>query len=83
MKAETVEQIVEAGEAMGLDISSHEEYSGRNMFGRTTSAVVYTRLRDFVAAVARAAVESDDPDRLIEDLAKIRTDELGMDMIVY
>ena len=73
-------------------ISSYqrENYIGRGM-REPTSGVVVRRLPEFIAAAAHAAVKRDHADDefdiahygFLNELKTIRTDNMGMDIIVY
>jgi hypothetical protein len=83
MKRESAEQIIRAGELCGAECEFRPDYSGRGMMGKTTAAVIFGCINDFVEAVAYAAISSDDHDALIEDVRKFRTDNIGSDVVFY
>jgi hypothetical protein len=55
MKIEIAEIIVNAAEEIGLDMSLRENYSGRGMFGKTTTGIIYNSEGDLLQAVGCAA----------------------------
>jgi hypothetical protein len=95
MKKETAELLVEAAQDQNINATLRRDYSGRGMFGKTTHAVELPRLDQLAAVAACAAVdlvrridESDAPEGFtmrdfVEDLRRLRTDNMGLDYIVY
>lgn len=94
MLLETAKLIVVAAEDIGYEIQLRESYSGRGMYGKTTSGIVCDNLGDFVGAVAQAAanladaethVESEgmSTDDFISDVSAISTDSMGRSIIIY
>jgi hypothetical protein len=92
MKREVAELIVEHG----YDMEIYEDYSGRGMFGDTTTGVVCDSLRDFLAAVSEKFYEmildakdlgedydTEDAKVLMENVGRIRLDNLGTSLIIY
>ena len=86
MKAEVAERIVEAGEALGLDVELYKDYSGRGMHGEKTAGVVAS-ITEFVQAVALAAVNAEaDEGRgyaIVDGVSFLRTDNMARQMIFY
>lgn len=88
--------IYEAGKDY-YSIELREDYSGRNMFGGLTTALIVDDEREFVAAASRyvwdMAKESalsdvygdheNDFDDLIDALRSYKTDNLGYNIIIY
>jgi hypothetical protein len=65
-----------------------ESYSGRAMYGKTTFAVTFDAKGDFERALVRAGYElgrqgSDDVEAVLSDLDGLRTDSMGLGIIVY
>lgn len=75
-----------------------DDYSGRNMYGKTTHAVVFEDWKDAIKAIVSVAFEcgqnhSDDVrvsekeiarlDTIIDDLQKVRYDSLGRNIVLY
>ena len=72
MRKTNAEAIVDYLEDKGITAEVYQDYSGRGMYGTTTTAVV---TKDpFDVARAMGALDIDDSDR---------RDNMGMDMIVY
>jgi hypothetical protein len=77
-----------------VNLRAYEGYSGRFMFGETTTGLVYDHEIDLTIAVARAsarvvAIEESAgtapfsvPD-LVQELKKVRKDSLGRSSIIY
>lgn len=55
MKVEDAKKIVKCATRMGLDVELYEEYSGRFMFGKTTTGVTGDKA-DIAAAANEAGV---------------------------
>lgn len=92
MKLEVVQELVEAGRDIGMDVTHCQEYSGRGMYGKKTEAVIFNEHADLavIAAVAvRRIMErgADDSaltvDELVKDLRRARTDQMGFSLIAY
>lgn len=90
MKLETAQALVAYGDQTGAEITLRDDYSGRGMYGRTVAAVEC----DFGTLVAAAAAagadlvaaadgDQDAASELIDDLARIRSDNMGLGMIYY
>lgn len=92
MKQEIAELIVENG----YDMELYEDYSGRGMFGDTTTGVVCDNLNVFLASVSEIFFEmildakdlGDDFDTesaeiLSKSVGRIRVDNLGKNIIIY
>lgn len=92
MKKEIAELIIDHG----YDMRIYEDYSGRGMFGDTTNGIVCDSLRDFLAAVSETFFEmildakdlGEDYDTenakiLLENVGRIRMDNLGTSLIIY
>jgi len=84
----TVELLLEAGSAIGIDMEPRDDYSGRGMYGRTTSAIVVESLSDFLGAAVQAGVilgETRDPyaAEFIGDVQRARTDSMGRRTVLY
>lgn len=74
---------------------SREDYSGRSMYGKSTHAVEYDSRGDYERALVFAAFAlgarsedchpSGDADegQLLDELLTLRTDSMGMGIIVY
>lgn len=81
MKREIAEYIAD-----NFDGEIYENYSGRGMFGKTTTGVVLSKELDFFE-FARVLIEDDVdflPKGVLEDLEnRLKVDNLGMDLIYY
>src|SRR4051812_40936618 len=91
MKIETAQAIVAAAEEVGLEgVTLYEGYSGRGMYGKTTAAVCFDRLGDFLAAVARVAADlqfdsaaDGRADDFCAELQRLGTDGMGRGTVIY
>jgi hypothetical protein len=93
MQLETAKIIAEVAEDAGNEnVSLREDYSGRGMYGQTTAGLVVGSLGDLLPLVAAAAAQLErqqgeegvmDIDTFIGSLERIRTDNMGRDLIVY
>jgi hypothetical protein len=91
MKLETAKAIIEQAEINSFEMELREYYSGRCMYGKDTSGIVFGSMGDLLRSVAEAAVElyrqdqEDDGKRYEEFVADLpeRTDSMGLDTIVY
>lgn len=99
MKQIVAEKILEAAEVIGLDLTLDTGYSGRGMYGKTTSSITGDQ-NDFMQALAYAAAtvkeEENDPttydeegdpvitlDEFIEEIASMRSDNMGRSNLVW
>ena len=83
MRRWVARRLCDACSALELD----EQYSGRGMFGETTSAVTGT-IGNFAYAVGRAAQQlSDDlpevQEQLMSAVQSVRTDSMGREVVFY
>lgn len=92
MKREIAELLVNSG----YDLQIYEDYSGRGMYGKTTTGIECDSINDFLKAVgeafcnlvADATMEGEDYDMtmaeyLQETLCNFTQDSLGMRYIIY
>lgn len=88
MKVEIARKIVEAVEdsGSGNEVELRENYSGRGMFGKQTAGVVGS-LSDIIGAIAAVAFEmgnhGDDEVEFLREMRRLRTDNMGHNIIVY
>lgn len=89
MELRIAETIVNAGNDQGLPLSIHENYSGRGMYRKTTTAIQYDDLGQLLAAVADASrrlVEAG-KDEEFEEMAvsfdNLSQDNLGCSYLIY
>jgi hypothetical protein len=89
MDASLAKAIVDAVEGSGLEISIYPDYSGRGMYGKTTTGVVVDHESTFNQALVSLAYEmgrdGDDEkmEQLFDVVKKLRRDNLGEDKIIY
>ena len=90
MRLNIAELIAGTAKENGMDdVSLRKDYSGRCMYGQTTTAIVCDKLGDFLAAVALAGACLMDMDVNVsaEDLAEamqnIRMDSMGRGIVLY
>lgn len=90
MRKEIVKALLAAAEEIGTsECSMYEDYSGRGMFGNTTTGLVIENLNDLyqIVAVASVRVKEDESDLswedFCEDLGTWRQDSLGRSTILY
>jgi hypothetical protein len=88
MKLEVAQKIVEAADMIGLDVQIREGYSGRGMFGKSTTGLVGSKT-DIVRSIAKAAFEigaySLDPGADFEefyDELDLTWDNMGKDHLI-
>ena len=72
MTLEDAQKIVDKAEEEGLDVTLYENYSGRGMFGATTSGVVGSTV-DITEAATLAGLRA----------RTFRWDNMALDMIAY
>lgn len=99
MKLEHAQRIVRAANDIGLDVTLREDYSGRGMYGKTTTGVVGSQ-SDIIASIATAAywlgqdsVQKEDirdiedvegDEAFLEAMGQLVFDNMGRDnLIVY
>lgn len=93
MDKDLAETLVQVLEDNGIDAELRESYSGRGMYGKATSGVVLKgNIGDVLAAVINNATcfiaEEEEPVEFFDlsekfSIHNIRTDSMGLDMIVY
>jgi hypothetical protein len=87
MKLETAQALERAAFDVGVEVEARESYSGRGMFGDTTAAVEFAHWRDLLVAVAQAALDADDEAgedaELLEELHRLRFDDMGLGHVAY
>ncbi len=77
------EEAVEIISNYGGDI--YENYSGRGMYGKTTSGIVFDTLQDFISVLGDVMINEESEERLIvgEAISQISTDSMGRGIIIY
>lgn len=89
MKKELAERLVQVMSDCGEEAELYERYSGRGMFGETTTGVVVESIATLLARVIECAHEFVDHDDEIHDSLyagdhmNFKLDTLGRDMIIY
>ena len=82
----TMNALVDAGSYLDIEVTAREKYSGRFMYGKETCAIVLDRIEQLlplVALVGNRINDEEELELLITDLSIIRTDHLGLGIIVY
>lgn len=79
MKAHIAELICSVNGSLEL----RENYSGRGMYGNTTTAIVFDSHNEFLAACVEAALNSDDFDEFLDEISRFSYDSMGLSKIVY
>lgn len=88
MLKQTAELLVRSARNIGVELDHREGYIGRSSGSSTTDAVV-AKLRDFVAAVAEAAINIDEGDtnyghaEFVEEMKSIVHDNMGKESVFY
>jgi hypothetical protein len=90
MQLQTAQLIAEAAAECGYEVTARPSYSGRGMYGQATAGVVGSQ-QEIVASVAVAAyrlgqgdnADASDGDNFLEDVARLRWDNMGRDAIAY
>jgi hypothetical protein len=60
----------------------YEDYSGRGMYGETTTGIVTSSISEFIKSCIAATL--DEPEVMEKILSKnIRSDSMGLDIIFY
>lgn len=77
-----VESLNEIGDA---EYEVYENYSGRGMYGETTTAIVVPSVLKFATDVLRVSNSfvDEDGDCLLCELQNLKSDNLGRDYIIY
>lgn len=86
MKKETADALEQAACQLDINILNEPNYSGRGMFGNTTCAIVVDNspiICSLIAYASRHIVSSDYFDSFLEDMQKMKSDELGNDIVFY
>ncbi len=88
LKLEIAQALKSAADDLGIEMEVYEDYSGRNMYGHPTAAVIYEKESDLMKAAALAVRKQteNDPDCLAHDMIDElpeRRDNLGNDLLAY
>jgi hypothetical protein len=87
MKLESAELLVEVLEGF-IPIDLYEDYSGRGMYGKTTSGVTVNGLTEFMNGIGYFLQSCGEEDAeqvraLGEALTGLTSDHMGYDIIIY
>jgi hypothetical protein len=87
MRLSTADALERAAFDCGVEVQARESYSGRGMFGERTAAVTFDRWADLLVAAAAAALAADDDSKenedLVEELSRLRFDQMGLGHVAY
>ncbi len=89
MQKKTADMIAAAADDLGIELTIHDDYGGRCMYGETTHGVVFSSLGDLLACCISAMEATSDSETkavlfaFLCDLKKIRTDDMGRNTIAY
>lgn len=89
MKLHAAELVKNAAYDNGYDISIYKEYSGRGMFGKTTTGLVCPDINVLIKVIAFASKMFTPDDNylffedFLNDLLPVKMDNLGNDFIFY
>jgi hypothetical protein len=88
MELRTAQTLVDLIENNGEEAELHEDYSGRGMYGDTTSGIVLDDPSQILAAICRIVGEGGRIDNDLKEMAEdlesgFRTDSMGMQTICY
>ena len=61
----------------------HENYSGRGMYGKTTTGLVVNSVGEVLQTIIECAMLSEDDEPIFEIMDKINIDSFGLDTIIY
>jgi len=89
MDKHIAEGIEEGAQDFGKEVEVREDYSGRGMYGDTTTALIASDISDVIVGMIQFAVnmkEAED-DETIDLICKtaehLRTDQMGLGIVVY
>jgi hypothetical protein len=84
MTPEHADAIEAAATQLGTEVAARHDYSGRGMYGRTTSGVTGKIPKILAAAALTAHMMDDDAAAVfVAELAHVSLDSMGLDSIVY
>lgn len=87
MQLETAQKFVNASMGTDRELSLYEDYSGRGMRNRTTTAIVAGDITDIMPALIQVAYElgedGEDMWDLISEMQSLQTDSLGRGIVIY
>jgi len=67
------------------DAHYDDDYSGRGMYGETTSSVVFNRESNFYEAMAHIMLNGDEDERtaVAKALFSLKMDNMGLGIVIY
>lgn len=89
MKAEVARQLYLAAQELEVSCEWRESYSGRGMYGKSTSGVVVEQVTDIAQIAAHAAYllceqgKMEEAEDLVDELDALQVDNMGLQFIVY
>lgn len=83
MLEETKDALVNAAQNIEIEISPQNHYSGRGMYGKETYAVVIDSLSHLLPCVFVAGHMNNGDESILEDLRKLRWDNMARRIVVY
>lgn len=94
MRHDTRQRLLDAAGDIEIDLRKLDNFSGRDMVGETTNAIVFSKYADLLAVAAKAAIEAYDEGgyngfqeshMLVEAMKAMRfdSDGLGPGLVAY
>ncbi len=89
MTKELADALKAAADRLEFEVSLFEDYSGRVMYGKTTTGITVGSLIDLFPLLLNAGIQAgkagtlDEQNELVEAARALRYDNLGRDFIVY
>ena len=90
MTHELAQRIFEAGDELGVEIQIRERYSGRHMYGETTTGIIYSDnsalLQSFSYAAAKMIEDrgyGKEFEEFMEAIPDLKYDSMGQSTIAY
>jgi len=88
MQLEVAKKLVASADEVGVELEVLEDYSGRGMFGKSTTAVEFNTVQDLFAAFyslgmddGQESEESGESEEI--NFSSLRIDSLGKSQIIY
>jgi len=89
MTLKSANLLKQAADKVGLDLTIRDNYSGRGMYGRETTAVILDSILLLTPIHGQAYIDLakagdiDGMEELLDDLTAIHYDNMGRDIVVY
>lgn len=85
MQLEVAKKLVASADEVGVELEIVEDYSGRGMFGKSTTAVRFDTVQDlFTAFYSLGLDDGQEPDESEEiNFSSLSIDSLGKSQIIY